>query len=355
MPVNQKGANGIIAEYKSASQLNLALANAGIRITAQQSELDDELRDAMTRVGNELTGEQLARALRQGVALGDYLFECITQSPAQLGLADDMTTSQYSVHVDPVGSKTNSGDPADLRLTFTGADTIELPVSLKAYHGPQSSLGSKSGRASLGRLFMKTEKVKETDFVKFFGAPASAYQQQISLFNATADEFYASDASKQFLDEYQARKGTRKPNNPRRRKEVGDYFTAKHGFVSEHKLADLYVDCYDAGVSKIHGDATAQREFVTSLRFLLGNPEILVLNAEDGDGNIKIVNSLTNDTYRSLNQVLRDGLSMQLTKRASSSVIGVGVTNGSASCDKLSLAMWKDGTIQFKLDTSSDS
>lgn len=177
----------------------------------------------------------------------------------------------------------------------------------------------------------------------------------MQLFKSTANEFYASEVSRDFLDAYEARKGTRKVNNPLRRKEVGDYFTAKFGFVSEHKLANLYVECYRIGTAQLEPGAKAQEAFVRSLRFILGNPELLVLDAKDGSGVIEIVNSLKNPIYNSLNRVLRPGLEMTLSSKADTSIIGVNLRRNDEVLERLSLAMWKDGTIQFKLDTSGES
>jgi hypothetical protein len=353
--VNQKGANGIVAEYQCAATLNEKLERFGMTTISNQASLKKLVSEALSRVANELTREQQERALRQGIALGDYLFTCLTSSPSDLGLSPDLQLEKFRIEVRPIGSNTNSGDPADLIVTLDGNQSHSLSISLKAYRGPQSSLGSKSGRASLGRLFMQSDKVSSKEFVERFGSPALEYENQIRLFKSTAKEFYASEASRDFLDAYEARKGTRKVNNPLRRKEVGDYFTRRFGFVSEHKLANLYVECYQIGKAQLEPGAKAQEAFVRSLRFILGNPELLVLDAKDGSGVIEIVNSLKNPIYSSLNRVLRPGLEMTLISKADSSIIGVNLRRNDEVLERLSLAMWKDGTIQFKLDTSGES
>ena len=353
--VNQKGANGIVAEYQCAAILNGKIRDTGITTISKQTELEKLVQEALKRVAGELTSEQQERALRQGVALGEYLFDCLSSRPSELGLAPNLQLDRYKIEVVPTGSNTNSGNPADLIVTLIADHAISLPVSLKAYRGPQSSLGSKSGRASLGRLFMQKDKVNGKEFIEYFGTDGADYEKQMKLFKSTAKEFYATDISRAFLDAYEARKGTRKVNNPLRRKEVGDYFTSKFGFVSEHKLADLYVRCYQTGLSKLGSDTRAQESFVTGLRFILGNPELLVLDAKDGLGDVQIVNSLMNPIYNSLNRILRAGLTMTLTRNPDSSIIAVKICRNGEELDRLSLAMWKDGTIQFKLDTSGDS
>lgn len=353
--VNQKGANGIVAEYQCAATLNEKLESAGIATVSNQSSLKRLVSESLHRVANELTTEQQDRALRQGVALGNYIFSCLKTNPPELGLAADLQLAKYRVEVRPIGSNTNSGNPADLILTLSGDESLSLSISLKAYRGPQSSLGSKSGRASLGRLFTESDKVSSKEFIERFGKPAIEYENQIKLFNSTAKEFYATEASRSFLDTYEERKGTRKVNNPFRRKEVGDYFTLRFGFVSEHKLASLYVECYRSGLTHLKTNARAQKRFIESLRFILGNPELLVLDAKDGSGVIEIVNSLKNPIYNSLNHILRTGLEMTLTSKLGSSIIRVGMLRADAELNCLSLAMWKDGTIQYKLDTSGNS
>ncbi len=352
MAVNQKGANGIIAEYKCAASLNMELRSRGIKVLADQKRLDELLASAIERVADELTEEQLKRALRQGEALGNYITNQLFDEPETLGLEIDSSVGSYAISVSPVGSQTNSGDPTDLRIHLKGRHSHELAISLKAYKGPQSSLGSKSGRASLGQLFLSAERILSHEFRSHFGKPAEEYESVLSMFKSAAEEFYATDASKEFLDAYEARKGTRKVNNPLRRKEVGDFFAAKFGFVSEHRLAQLYCDCYDIGISKLGSQTDSQQNFVSSLRFILGNPDMLVLDAKDTSGEIVVMNSLTNSTYRELNAVLRVPMTMELRSKSKRSIINVKLSRSGHDFSRLNLAMWKDGTIQFKLDTS---
>ena len=355
MAINQKGANGIIAEYQSAVTLWKMLDERKQPARNNLDELESLLREAVVRVGNELTPDQVSRAHRQGEALGAYMCDAITNDPQKIGLlVKDADLKSGEFHILPTGHETNSGDPRDLTLTWRAApQEVELPVSLKAYRGDQSSLGSKGGRASLGRLFCDNEKINDREFVSYFGNAASEYISVLSKFKQAAKDFYAGPESEEFLREYELRKGHRKVNNPLRRKEVGDFFLARHRFVSEHKLAELYVQMHEDGRAKIASDAIALEKYLNGLRFILGNPEMLVLDAKaNDDGTIReIVNSLDNPAYRALNRVLRSGLEFSLAQKSGKSTITVSASCDGAVFNGLSLAMWKDGTIQYKIDT----
>ena len=353
--INQKGANGIIAEYQCALLLSEKFVALGLAEKSTIASFAEELEKTITRVGNELTEAQVKRAISQGKALAEYIIEQLVNDPRVLGVTV-APLADYSgkVLVVPNGHLTNSGDPSDITLKFsTSQEVSELPISLKAYKGHNESLGSKSGRASLGRLFCNNEKITDAQFIEFFGTAARDYVEHLSLFKKTAKLFYESDDAKTFLDEYEARKGTRKVNNPLRRKQVGDYFCEKFGFMSEHKLADLYVSLHNEGLKKIRNMGHDHVENYThGLRFILGNPEMLVLDAKaDENGEVsEIVNSLSNPAYMKLNQVLRPGVDLILNNNGNS-IIAVQISRNDVTFNGLSLAMWKDGTIQYKIDT----
>jgi hypothetical protein len=62
------------------------------------------------------------------------------------------------------------------------------------------------------------------------------------------------------------------------------------------------------------------------------------------------INGLSNPAYMKLNQVLRPGVDLTLNKNGNS-IIAVQISRNDITFDGLSLAMWKDGTIQYKIDT----
>jgi len=354
MAINQKGANGLIAEYKSAAVLNLLLANDGFELATNQSELEANLAAAIARVGNELTTSQIERALKQGEASAVYIFEQLTSDPRAIGLEDfHLNRSTDVIKVSTVGNETNSGDPTDLIIEIHRNSILTtLAISLKAYKGPESSLGSKSSRATLCRMFLNSESVSDEEFIAFFGDKGASFLKELKKFKQTADDFYNSYLSKPFLDAYEARKGTRKVNNPLRRKEVGDYFIALHGYKSEHRLAELYVDLFNYGKTVIDTGGEHAEVFISALRFILGNPEMLVIDviANEQGEIIEIHNSLDHPVYQAFNKVLNPGVELLLKYKPGSSIINVTLKNKSVVFNNLSLAMWKDGTLQYKLN-----
>lgn len=359
MAVNQKGANGLIAEYKAAVTLNHLLATEGFHCLSDQSILERNLKDAIKRVGNELTESQVERALKQGVAAGEYLFDRMLNNLSELGIYELQLQKQGTeVEVSTIGNATNSGDPTDILIKITNkAFEFEVPISLKAYRGPESSLGSKSSRASLTRLFLDSESVLDEEFIEFFENDAVDFFHELDKFKVAARDFYVSPDGSKFLDAYEKRKGTRKVNNPLRRKEVGDFFINRHGYKPEHKLADLYVRMFNTGVKKKDTLGEHSESYINALRFILGNPEMLVVDviADDAGRILDIHNSLTHPVYKAFNQILNPGMELKLTLKPNSSIIKVELVKGELVFRNLSLAMWKDGTIQYKLNTERES
>ena len=353
MAVNQKGGNGLVAEYQCALVLSSLLEVKGVLVDQTQRSLQTDLDNAIQRVANELSPAQVHRALNQGSALGEYLYNCIIDDPVAIGI--DVSSSRYfvsSASVATTGHSTNSGEPSDLVLELRGESVFVLPVSLKAYKGGTVSLGSKSARASLVRLFLAKDRATDSEFVNFFGSLGRSFIDLFEDFKRASTEFYASGAGQTFVDAYEARKGTRKVNNPLRRKELGDYFLATRGFKSEHKFAEMYVDLLEQGYLKIQGTEDASGQFVKELRFILGNPEMLSLNAIAGaDGRVvEVHNSLSHPAYRQLNAVLRPGVRLNLQARPNSSIVNVELRRANEVSRDLSLAIWKDATIQYKLE-----
>lgn len=354
MAVQQKGANGLIAEYGACERLAELLEKSNLLIGSNSSHFAALRLSAEQRVGNELSSELIARARRQGVALGDYLFNNLWESPSALGLTiSDRSVRESRVAVKHVGHNTNSGVPEDILIDITlrNGTHVHLPVSSKAYKGGTVSLGSKSSTAALGRLFTGQEKISKVEFARHFGTLGEEVTRVLKLFKDAADEFYSTNASREFLDEYERRKGTRKVNNPLRRKEVGDFFFEKHGFYSEHRFAGLFCEIFNSSFLKMRETAQDDSQFVKQLRFLFANPEVLALNAvaETSTSEVVVHSSLQNRAYKDLNSVLQPGLSMNLIQKNGSSILGVEVKRETTSCSALSLAMWKDATIQFKI------
>ena len=85
-PLNQKGAVGLIAEYQCALSLHDLLNEHGYTLSGDRAQLWTDLQEAIPRVGGELSDELQEHAVTQGVALANYLRECLTDSPQRLGL-----------------------------------------------------------------------------------------------------------------------------------------------------------------------------------------------------------------------------------------------------------------------------
>lgn len=362
--LHQKGANGLVAEYECAVALQTALSEAGYRVTAQPRDLSRARDDAIERVANELSAAQVARGKRQGRALAEHIATGIWDDPIRLGLNDTSPAELRTAGIELtlVGNQTNSGSSADIKLDFFWPQMKKsVPISLKAYGRRPASLGSKGMKPSLTRTFMGEAKASDKDFVDFFGDPARQFLDTLLDFRAAANEFYASKAGADFVIAYRSRKGlgpTAKVNNPLRRKEVGDYFAETRGFYSEHHFAHLYGLMWASGMHKLQDEGgKAWGQFLTGFRFLIGmDDDILTLNAiaDDFSGAvIGVENSFLSGTYADIRKALVPECNVELHGRSKSSTMHVTIKAGDLAVDALTLAVWKDATIQFKLNSET--
>jgi len=357
---HQKGANGLIAEYQCALEINNLLRNHGFNIDSDSTKLRSNLESAISRVGNELEDLEVRRALSQGRSLAEHITKALVESPGDLGLLDLTPDNlrQAKTHITTIGHDTDSGTSADISLRFSWSDANvrDLPISLKAYGARDVSLGSKSAKAALARMFMGKPRVSDLEFIEFFGEPAKEFVSLLSDFKSAAREFYSSPQGAAFVKSYQTRKGlpsTAKVNNPNRRKEVGDYFIASRGYRPEHEFARLYTKMFNDGFAKISGDDAKIRKFVEALRFVIGMEEgILTLNAiADNDSEVvrRVENSLLSDSYGQIQRLLKPGVQVSHHQRDGSSTMGVSLRLGEYTSNDLSLAVWKEATIQYKM------
>ncbi|MDR2703049.1 MAG: hypothetical protein LBB58_01725, partial [Cellulomonadaceae bacterium] len=259
--LHQKGANGLIAEYQCAVVLNDFLQQQMFQVATDTATLNAKLQATIGRVGNELTEFQVRRALAQGQALAEHIGNALVYSPGDLGLVEFTPgiIRQSKIAVSPVGHDTNSGTSADINLFFEslGRAELNLPISLKAYGPRDISLGSKSAKAALARMFLGKPRVTDAALIHYFGEPAIEFTTLLKDFKGSAKEFYNSPQGAEFVRAYQQRKGlppTAKVNNPFRRKEVGDYFISSRGYRPEHRFAQLYVQMFDYGITTIADD-----------------------------------------------------------------------------------------------------
>jgi hypothetical protein len=357
MALKQKGANGLIAEYVACEHLSKLFKDNDIKTMSIPPDMSDHRIKAEHRVGNELSNENIARARIQGQALANYIYKSLLADPSALGADLDIKIKETrNIVIYHVGYNTHSRKPEDILVEIIGTEkSFLVPISLKAYKSGTVSLGSKSSRATLSRLFMNMEKAKNEEFLSFFGDKGKQLLDLLGLYTKTATYYYNSSHSSSFLDEYEARKGTRKVNNPLRRKEVGSFFEKQHGFKSEHKFSQIFCELFNENFEKLTSQATPEEleQFVVQLRFILGNPEVLSLNAIcDPDGsNLRVESSFMSEGYKLLNAILRPGMSIKLLNNNDSGYVKVILSRDALNFTGLSLAVWKDATIQFKLST----
>jgi hypothetical protein len=347
----QRGANGRIAERECAVTIVRSLKEQGLDCVTDASLLEHARDEAVRQFEHDLSVVQVERALAQGVALGQYVALALIEDPELLGLRSrGINPSNCAIAVIPVGNNTNSGTSADILLAFSEhtSKVRHVAISLKAYRGDASSLGSKGALASLHRLFGRPG----IEITQALGEPAIELRALMDDYKRVSKDFYDGSAEgEEFLIAYEARKGTRRVSNPLRRKELGDYFASIRGFKSEHEFARLFVEAYRAGVVSIASDE-ARAQFYDGMRFLLGmERDVIVLNAiaDDTGRIIRITNSLTDSKYGRINNLLDIGCVVELTSRPMSGGISVLLFHGALASRDLRLAMWKDATIQFQL------
>lgn len=358
--LNQKGANGIIAEYQCAFALQELLAAKGVRLRSSSAELRRLVSAKNAQFASELSSDHLKRAARQGDALARHICGCLEHRPASLMLPGGFDYRRHEYEVIPTGHLTMKDDSGDILLKLFArgsADPVfECPISLKAYRGTTTSQGSKGGKAALTRLFLGKEKATEAEFLAAFGEDGKRFVDHLARFKQVAKKFYADSAEgKAFVAAYEARKGKgAKVNNPLRRKELGDYFEKVIGEPSEHVLARLYVSMFNAGFEKMKrgGDMVG---FSEAMRFVLGFDQgVVTLNAVClDDGPVSVENSEESGLHGRLRRILGSLRDVRFVNKPKSSTITVDFMSA-ADTLSLNLAIWKDGTIQFKMDSSQD-
>jgi len=356
-PLHQKGANGLLAEYHCALRLGELLEAARITIRPSQAELAWSVARQEAKYTAELSAAQMARAANQGTALAGYIHSQLSTTPENLGLPKGLPVHDHTVEILTTGHDTSKASSADIEIVLRhvrAGNEHRLPISLKAYAGTTTSLGSKSAMPSLGRLFLAKPKPSEAEFVDYFGTPGRQFCVLLRDFKAVAKEFYGVSAEgREFIEEYFARKGTRKVNNKLRRAQLGNYFHKRRGFWSEHRFAELYAAMFDLGFQRVvmSGDWGG---FIVGMNFLLGmENQILTLNAIAGDdGRVTAVeNSLLSTAHGRLRRALRPGVIVELRSTYESGTLQVVVSADGDEIKSLTLSIWKDATIQFKLTT----
>ena len=188
-PLHQKGANGLLAEYHCALRLVELLEADRLTILSCKKDLGRLVAAQDEKYSGELSAPQMKRAANQGAALGEYIHSQLSRTPGNLGLPVRLSLLDHAVEILTTGHDTSKASSADieilLRHTSSGHEH-RLPISLKAYAGTTTSLGSKSAIPSLGRLFLSKPKPTETEFLECFGEPGKQFCDLLRDFKAVA-------------------------------------------------------------------------------------------------------------------------------------------------------------------------
>ena len=346
--LKQKGASGIIAEYVAAQCLSNLLSDAGYTIKDPPQAWSNQIDDAIQRVGNDLSILEIDNACESGAAIAKYLFEQIQENAFSLAIRPEIFSAIETIEIVHTGSNTNSGSTSDIQIRISSASDFDVvDVSLKVYRGSAASLGSKSAIASLAQVFGGVPKMSDKEFIERFGEEADGLVKCIKLFKDSAKDFYKSEVGRAFTAEYLAsRPQHNKVNNPLRRKELGAWFLAQHGYVSEHRIMQHYAAIFNQE-SAIGLTADSLRAF----EFLLGNPKLLTVGTTRKSGVLDVYSSIDNHSYVTLNRILKPGVIPSIATKAASASARVQLSLGGESVDLLTISVWKDGTIQYKLES----
>lgn len=301
----------------------------------------------------ELTHWELAA----GVALADYITQSLLAKPEKLGLLE--VTPEDVARAEIEISKAQRAD-VDILIALKWPErTIELPISLKVNQRlfRTQVLGSNSARGTLSRLFLGMPRVTNATFVDYFEDPAVNYLSLVSDLKLAASEFYNSEQGKEFIDKYQKRLNLPKSarvNNPLRRREVGNHFFKTRGFKSENEFARLYVQMFNIGCQTLGASrAPAAELFTREFRKVLGiNPEILTLNVITDSATgavVRVESSRVSDPFGQVSGLLFPGVEVehQITENCATMPVLLNYRGHESS--KLTLSVWIDATLQYKL------
>lgn len=371
---NMKGANGLIAEYVCAYELATTLQSSNLEVTSDISELQLLMNQKIKQFEDDgLDSAQTQRAINQGKAIAQSMYESIIADGKDLIFTEyQFRKGDHSYDVIPVGADTSRSGGEDMELVVTkkGADEVSkrILVSLKAYAGSKTSLGSNTATASLRQLFLsdtkKSKKQVQKEFLDFFGPLGEEMLDSLEDFKNLGIEYMNSnEPGAQDLRDYWNGKG-KKPNkkglysNNLRRKELGDYYAQQRGIKHEHKLSKLFVELYNTGKTKLKKSGDQNKFRVAMMRILGVDDSVVTYNAiANSDGHVsEVVNSNVSDSYRRLYSAIANGADVQLSLRdgkGGSTAIEVVVDYEGQIINGLKLAMWKDGTIQFSFDSKA--
>jgi hypothetical protein len=353
---SSKGSNGLIAEYVCARTLSQKLTSTGLEVKTPISILKNKEKDAIDRLRKEMTSVELDRAINQGTAIAESIYDSILHNGKDLIFTSyEFKSKQHSYSIEPTGAQTNKGISSDMTLTVYKKSTDEIAeeilISLKAYRSSKTSQGSKSSIAALSSMFANKKMTKD-EFSKFFGSKGKKFLNELELFKKTGDEYLKSPGGRK-LSKYLKSKGrsVSASGNVLRNKELGDNFKEKFGYKQEAKLAGEFVELFNTGTQRI--TSSNKDTFIEAFKKVAGFDDVVTYNAiADKKGIVtEVINSNISSGYKKIFEALKDHSDVVLKHRKGTGSIDVEVVHGDDVIRSLSLLMWKDGTIQFKFDS----
>ena len=352
-----KGSNGIIAEYVCARTLAQKLSKAKLKVLTSIDELKNLENEAIQRLSKKMTDVEIDRAKKQGAAIAESIYSSIINKGQDLIFTSyEFVAKEHSFEVEPTGAQTNKGVSSDLTLRFHKMTkeeiTQEILISLKAYKSSTTSQGSKSSTAALSQLFTGKTLSRE-EFIKFFGSKGKKFYEELDLFKKTGEAYLKSKSGKK-LAAYLKSKGraVKASGNVLRNKELGDNFEKKFGYKQELSLSKDFVDLFSKGVQQL--SSNNKDTFINAFKKIAGFDDVVTYNAIANSKGVvtEVVNSNVSSGYKKIYDALKNDAKIILKHRkGTAGSIDVEIVYGSTIIRSLSLAMWKDGTIQFKFDS----
>jgi hypothetical protein len=370
-----KGGNGFVAEYVTAYHLATKLERVGLTVKGSIPQMKRIMESKVKQFSDTgLTTTEIQRAINQGEAIAESMFDSIVNNGKDLVFVEyDFDYTEHEYEINTTGADTGKVTADDIELVVRKQSNSEaekrILVSLKAYKSSTTSLGSNASVASLHKMFtgVKTRRNTQTDaeFIKFFGPLGKQMLDAMEDYNTEASNFMKGKSkSAKDLRAYWDAKGKKPskktglyPNNLRAQ-EVGDNYTKKRGYKQEHKLAQLFVKLFNKGKTKV-AKSGQEKMFRQGIMDILGvNDSVVTYNAIADDQGVvsEVVNSNTSDGYRKLYFAILNGAEVNLSSykmKNGGTGIKVNVTYKGKKINGLTLAMWKDGTFQFKFDSKS--
>jgi hypothetical protein len=360
---SNKGGNGRIAEYACAYFLASALKQAGLRVDSDTAQLQQMSQAENAKHVNTMTPEQIQVAVDAGNAMGKSMYESIINKGVDLVFTDyEFLAEQHSFDVEPTGADQGKGSTDDMiiHIRKDGTDQVahKILLSLKVSATSSSSQGSKSPIPALYKMFGSGKGSKQ-DFVQLFGAKGQEFVDALEDYkNVAKKEWWNSPEGQKYRQDKIAGGSDPKTytartpgGNQLRSQNYGDYYAAKTGQPSEHKLSKLFVELYNQG--KINLNQGSWKQFNEGFKQAIGFDEVITYKAIcDKQGVATVVNSATSKAYQEMYRALNNKIDVVLTSRPNSSGIGVEVRYGTTVLKSLSCSMWKDGTIQFKFNSA---